>query len=417
MEKNNLNCNKKIDLNQILDSLKNNPAFFNNKDILNNISNSDFNLINYIVSTAINSIMLSERNIYLKNNTNEIANGFYHRSLNTKADKINLSVPRTDTKNFRPKILPPKYKRYIDDYKDLVVNLIIAGNSKSQIGSILNANGQIYSKDAIDQIYDDLTSRLEDFKSRDLPSDLACVFIDGKYIEIKVDNKVQKAVLYILLGISFDGSKQILGFYVMFGNESAEKWKSIFVDLINRKLKRVLLFICDNLSGLTQTINALFPKADIQLCIIHLMRNGRRNMKKEDAKEFNSILKSIKDESALFDDNYYKNKLCEFIKNKKTSYVDFLTKLEKDLPYYLSFLNYPQKLRKHIYSTNAVESINNQIEKIRVRQEGYFQSLNNLELNIFILSNKLLLSWNKKLQPFFIHHSYELKQLFNLKYL
>lgn len=406
----------KSNMNQVLENITKNPSYFNNKDIINNICNNNFDLINLIVSEVINSIMKSERDIYLNNHQEDNANGYYDRSLNIKSDKIDLNVPRSRDGDFRPSILPDKYKRYHEDYKELIVNLIISGNSKSQIKSILAANGQEYCADALNKIYDDLNQRLLDFKTRELPKELLFLIIDGYHADVKENNKVQKIVVYTLLGVDFDGYKQILGFYPMLGDESLDKWKIIFQDILNRGLKKVLLFISDNFNGLKHTINALFERSDHQLCLIHLMRNVKKNMTKEDAKNMINLLKSIKDSKDEFNDNYLKDKLLRSLKDKRKTYKDFIEKLEQDLDNYLTFLKYPYELRKFIYSTNPVESINSRIEKIRLKQEGYFQSMNNLELNLFLISNKLLKRWFKKANPFIVYKAYDIRQMFNLKF-
>jgi transposase-like protein len=402
---------------QLLESIKHNPAYFQARDVLKQLLISDESAVNLIVSEVMNSLMHSERDYYLKEHPDSKPNGFYDRTLTTKSDTMNINVPRTRSGEFRPQILPDKYQRYLDDYKEFVINLIVTGNSQSQIKAILSANGQIYSPEAFDEIYGNLKMRLNDFKSRELPHEFVVIFIDGKRVSIKANNKVVDAVIYTFIGVSFDGSKQIIDFFIEYGSESSEKWKEILNSLINRGLKKVLLFVSDNLSGLKNTITALFPKSHVQLCLIHLMRNAHRNMSKEDAKEFNDRLHALSTAQSSFDDDYAKKRFEDFITDKKTTYKPFMEKLSSDLSAYLAFMKFPVGIRKYIYSTNQIECINKQIEKIQVRQEGYFQSQENLELNMFILASRLLVSWTtKRRNPFYAHYSYELRQMFNLAF-
>lgn len=402
---------------QLLESIKNNPAYFQARDVLKQLLVSDQSAVNLMVSEVMNSLMKAERDHFIQEHPDEKPNGFYDRSLTTKADTLDISVPRIRSGDFRPALLPPHYQRYMDEYKEMVVNLIVHGNSKSQIKAILSTNGQIYSPEALDAIHDNLLTRLNDFKTRELPHEFVCIFIDGKYVSVKVNNKVIEAVIYTFIGVGFDGSKQIIDFFILHGAESAEKWKEILNSLINRGLKKVLLFVSDNLAGLTKTIKALFPQSHTQLCLIHLMRNAQKHMSKKDAKECNDRIHALQVAQSSFDDDYAQSRLEDFIKDKKTSYKPFMEKLSSDLPDYLTFMKFPYGIRKHIYSTNQIECINKQIEKIQVRQEGYFQSKENLDLNMFILASRLLTSWTtRQKNPFYAHYRYELRQMFNLAF-
>jgi transposase-like protein len=284
------------------------------------------------------------------------------------------------------------------DYKQLVYNLIAAGNSKSQIREIFNNMNFIISEQAISEIYKELEIKINDFKNRPLPKNIAVLFIDGKHLKIKHENKVKEAVLYILLGYDFDGNKHILGFYVLFGKETINQWKKIFNDLLNRGLENVLLFVCDNLSGMTETLNLIFHNPDIQLCLVHIKRNIRRHLPTDNANVIINKLDELKASSLSSNEaaDSFRKSLKPFMKE----YKYFLVKLNKDSDFIFSFLDYPVQLQKIIATTNPVESLNNQVEKLATKYEGYFQSLNLLEINIFLLKNKWESKWSKSVSPF-----------------
>lgn len=365
--------------------------FLNNNDLTEN-------LIQKVVSEFTNAIMFAERTNYLENNPDDNGNGYRDRTLQTAGSKISISVPRTRKNNFRPAILPQPYQRFLPDYKELVYSLIAAGNSKAQVREIFYNMGFILSEQAISEIYKELEIKITDFKTCQLPENIAILFIDGKYIKIKKDNKVQEAVLYILLGYDFDGNKHILGFYVFFGKETIQQWKRIFNDLLNRGLKNVLLFVCDNLSGMTETLNLIFHKPDIQLCIVHIKRNIRRHLPSEDA---NIIINKIDElKASSLSAKEASEAFKESIKPFMTSYKYFLDKLQKDSKFIFTFLDYPSKLQKIICTTNPVESLNNQVEKVSTKYEGYFQSENLLDINMFLLKNKWERKWSKSVSPF-----------------
>jgi len=150
--------------------------------------------------------------------------------------------------------------------------------------------------------------------------------------------------------------------------------------LINRGLKRVLVVVSDDFPGIIETVKAVYPYADHQLCFVHLQRNIRKYMTKADAAEFNKELDKIKFASS-FDEAVQKfYDLCSKFKSKYSRYMNIL--MEK-AEHYMAFIKYPESLRKHVYTTNSVESINSLVEKIRIRSGGYFNSVEVLEINIY----------------------------------
>ncbi len=178
------------------------------------------------------------------------------------------------------------------------------------------------------------------------------LFIDCYHTEVKMEGKVKRASVYIVAGIDLEGKKEPIGIYLHEGAETKERWREIFEDLIQRGLKKVLIIVSDDLPGISNVIKALFPLTDHQLCYVHLERNVKRNMTKEDSKNFNGKLKEIR----------FKG-------------VDFETSIREFENICISYeKKYPQDIRKFIYTTNMVENINKQIENLRIKIGGYFQS-------------------------------------------
>ena len=228
------------------------------------------------------------------------------------------------------------------------------------------------------------------------------------------DKQVKKAVIYTVLGIDKYANKSILGFYSFFGQENKSTWMEVFQNLINRGLKRVLMFISNDFSGITEAINTLFPLSDIQKCIVHLNRNLYRNMKKEDAKFVTKKLHEIKTACDNLEEGiaiYQKDVIDKF----KGQYPTFINHLDKRKEEHLAFLKYPEAIRKHIYSTNPVESVHSSFEKMRIKKGGFFQSMDTLNIAIFIVSDKLNLTWKKPI-PMIKNKLYELNQMFNIKF-
>ena len=305
------------------------------KSLLQNLLSEKYNLdpfdpksiaLTTLLEEALNTIMLTEREIYLNNihqsSGNDKGNGFFPRSLATAMGNLSLLVPRVRSGQFRPLILPPLYQRTHASYTNLLEALTKSGYSDANMEEFFKYLNLPYSKNDINKIKDDLIQTLHDFKTQQLPSNLFAVFIDAYHSEMKVKDRVRKMAIFVIIAITLEGKKIPLGFYTMEGSESKEKWIVIFNDLINRGFKRALIIISDDFPGLDNAINTLFPNADHQLCFVHLQRNVNKNMGNDDAKHFNHDLKKIRLSALDFDSavdeflalcNKYQNKYPTFI--------------------------------------------------------------------------------------------------------
>ena len=258
--------------------------------------------------------------------------------------------------------------------------------------------------------------KAKELKNKQLTNNVFCIFIDAYHTQIKDENnKIKKAVIYSIISIDLTGKKELCGFYSFFGSESKEDWLVIFNDLISRGLTRLLLVISDDFSGLKEAIKSLFPNSSHQLCYIHMQRNVRRNMEKNDAKEFNeelSIIRKSKDKQSAISKF---ESLCNLNKYKD-KYKSFIKKLLLKKELYFNFLDYPKTIRKHIYTTNIIENFNSRIEVKRINSGGYFQSKKVVDIAIYLIANNLIQNRWKKSVPAFIEAEYEINQLFNLKF-
>jgi len=361
----------------------------------------------------LNHLMEVERDLFLRHSENNKANGFYPRSLVAGSMNLGVRVPRDRNGDFRPRILPSKWRRSTDDYTSLLVSLVANGYSDAEIARALKGLGLHYSVDEMQEIRDRVRERVQDFKSRELKSDWAAVFIDAYPTKVKDKTRVRDAAVYIFIGLDMDGNKELLHFEVVFGKENKGTWVRIFQDLIQRGLKRPLLVVSDDFSGLREALLDLFPMTDHQLCYVHLMRNVRRQMRREDSKEFIHELKLVR-MARDFEGGVQKfRELCE---RYADSYPTFMESLMKKVENYLAFQKYPESIRKYLYTTNTVENFNSLLEKVRLDVGGYFQSQELLDINTVLIHDRLKdHRWSKPV-PAVHAASYELKQLFALKF-
>jgi len=398
----------KLNIDQLLSNLSKNDLIGTNGISSNGLAT--------LVENIIHEIMNKEKNEFLNNAKNDKSNGTYERSLNTSVGKLNLQIPRVRSGEFRSSLLPEKYQRYDESFEELIFSFLINGDSKAEIVHKMKYRGISFSEKAYDEIFEFIKQQMEDFKSKELDSEYNFLYIDAYHCMIKdtKDKRVKKGVIYTVLGVDKLANKSIIGFYPFFGSENKSTWMEVFQNLINRGLKRVLMFISDDFSGMSEAINTLFPYSDIQKCLVHLDRNLYKNMKKEDAKKVTKTLYQIRTtcdtyEAAL---SLYESDIIEKFKKQ---YPTFIKYLEKRKTEYLCFMKYPEATRKHIYTTNPVESVHSSFEKMRIKKGGFFQSMDILNVAIFIVSDKLNLTWKKPI-PMIKSKLYELNQIFNLKF-
>lgn len=383
------------------------------QDMITKIQNGDNIGPAQILQTAMNLLMLAERNLHLEHSPNDKANGFFERELGTPIGTVNLKVPRDRNGDFRPAVLPDPYQRDIEGREQIIQSLLLNGYSPNAIHRSLNSLSLHYNPKELEQIKNEYLDLHKQWQNRQLPHDAIAIFIDAYHCETCINNKVRKTVLYVIVGVDFNGQKDLFGLYLYEGSENKAFWLQTLNQLIERGLKRPLMVVSDDFPGLKESVKTLFPTALHQLCFVHMQRNVHRNMGAYDSKTFNHTLKQIK----LI--NNAETCLDEFTNlcNKyQSQYPTFIAALLEDTENYFAFKHLDPDTQKHFYTTNIVESVNSSLEKLRMRMGGFFQSQEALYVNVFITINSLRQrKWCKGI-PKVKGNLYQLRQLFAQKY-
>ena len=369
----------------------------------------------FLLESLLNEIMLRERDRHLELSPGERANGFYERNLHLTLGKLRLKVPQVRSgKTFRPAILPPRWKRADKDYEELLIAMLANGYSRAQLERALKTLGLPFSPDALEDAKTLIRDQLDFYKTQPLTSDWFAVFIDAYWGKLRTDDgRVHEIALFVAVGIDLEGNKHVLGFWVLQGRESEAFWVEVLQDLVNRGMHRVLLFVTDDSRGLSEVIERLFPYAEHQLCLLHLERNLKRKLSTEGYRQARSLLLRVRHAQDLDEGKAYFTQLCGLVKRGKPQLARHLEACAEG---YLAFLGYPEEVRRHIYTTNVVESLNAGIERMRLDLGGYFPSQECLEVNLFIQVVNLQDRWWRKPVPAVRTASYKLHQLFTLRY-
>jgi len=347
---------------------------------------ADFSL-RELLGMLISSAGAAERNVYLQDTPTDKPNGFYDRALQVGSIPVDIRVPRTRNGDFRPVSLPAPYRRgYSEEVQSLLLGLLGSSRSINSAKDALQKMGLARSEDDLERVAVSLIEELELRNSRPIHPDMLALFVDGKYIELRDGDKLRSACIYIVVGLGCDGKKQILACIARPGRENLEDWKLVLRGLIERGLRRVMIAIQDDFSGLLPITASLFPGADVQLCVVHMQRNAKTHLSKTDSLEFQQRWRGIKTCWDLELANHQFEELCDrFAKVNPT----WIAELRRKREHYLAFLKYPEYMRKSFSTTNVVEAINGQLEIMRRNSGGYFHSEDTLKFKLGLAVSSL----------------------------
>src|SRR5215472_5600012 len=270
------------------------PAAANNR--LPSLSESDLADLSLreLLGVLLSSVGVAERKAYLEGLLPDKPNGFYDRSLQLGTMPLDVRVPRTRSGDFRPASLPPLYQRgYSDETQILLLSLLSSGRSLNAVKDALQKMGLSSSQQELEAVAAGWIEELDLRNRRPLDSDLLVLFLDGKYVEFRDQDRLRPACIYVVIGLRRDGRKQVLTCLPRAGRENLEDWKFVLRSLLERGLRRVLLLVQDDFSGLLPITQSLFPNTDIQLCTVHMQRNAKTHLSKVDA-EFQQRWRVIK---------------------------------------------------------------------------------------------------------------------------
>lgn len=340
-----------------------------------------------LLSLMLSGAATAERTAYLRRTPSDKGNGRYARALDLGSLDLQLDVPRTRSGQFRPTLLPALYQRgYGAAVQRLWLALLSSARSVNAAKTALKNLGLACSEDELEAVAKEFIEEFELRNSRPVDPDLSALFVDGKYVEFKDGERLRPATIYVAVGLDRDGKKRVLACVTRPGRESLEEWKKLLRSLLERGLRRVLIVVQDDFSGLLPVTQSLFPQADVQLCIVPMQRNAKTHLGKPEASEFTQRLRAIKagyspDRAALdFDE------LCQQF---APAAPPFIAELRKKRDHYLRFLHYPEALQPTLSTTNVVEAVNGQLERLRRNNGGYFQSEDNLKLKLAIAMRHL----------------------------
>ena len=290
---------------------------------------------------------------------NNYRNGSTKKMLKSEFGEFEFETPRDRNGEFEPKIVP-KNKRDVSGIEDKIISLYSRGLTTREINEqIQDLYGIEVSATMVSNITDQIIPEIREWQQRPLDEIYPIVFIDAVHFSVREENRVVKKAAYIVLGINKDGYKEILGIWIG-ENESSKFWLGVLNDLKSRGVKDILIMCSDNLSGIKDAINTAFPDTIQQRCIVHMIRNSVKFVSYKDLKEFCNDLKTIY--TSNNEEQGYE-KLQEVKEKWKAKYSSAFKTWEENWDAICPFFQFSEQIRKIMYTTNTIESLNRQFRK------------------------------------------------------
>lgn len=318
-------------------------------------------------------------------------NGSTKKNLKSEFGEFEFETPRDRNGEFEPKIVP-KNKRDVSGIEDKIISLYGRGLSTREINEqIQDLYGIEVSSTMVSNITDQILPEIKEWQNRPLDDVYPIVFIDAVHFSVRQDNQVVKKAAYIVLGVDKEGSKDILGIWIG-ENESAKFWLGVLNDLKGRGVKDILILCSDGLTGIKEAIQASFPKTVQQRCIVHIIRNSVKFVYYKDKKEFCNDLKTIY--TAKNEKDGYNN--LQIVKEKwKNKYPNSLKNWEENWDAICPFFNYSDSIRKIMYTTNTIESLNRQFRKY-TKTKAVFPTDDSLMKCLYLATKNITKKWTTR---------------------
>ncbi|RIK09957.1 MAG: IS256 family transposase [Acidobacteria bacterium] len=295
-------------------------------------------------------------------------NGSYPKTLKTEIGEVELAVPRDRNSTFEPQTIPKGVRR-LDGLSANVISLYAKGMTTGEIESHLSeVYGTEISRETISKITDQVVEDMIAWQNRPLDPLYAVVLIDAIVIKVR-DSQVANRPVYVAIGVNFEGDRDVLGLWLgPSGGEGAKQWAQMLTELRNRGISDVLVVCCDGLKGLPDAIRGTWPDATVQTCVVHLVRNSLRYASKKHWKPIVGEMRKIYEAPTV---DAAATQLDSFAENWRETYPAMIASWESAWDEFVPFLDFPPELRKIVYTTNAIESLNARFRRA-VRHRGHF---------------------------------------------
>lgn len=316
-------------------------------------------------------------------------NGRKRKNIQSSMGGFEIFSPRDRTGSFEPQLVPKRQHKISSDMDARILSLYSRGMSYSDIQSHLSEMyGVDLSDGTISAITDRILPAIKEWQNRPLESVYPVVWLDAMYFKVRENGVVKSKAIYSILAVDLEGQKEVIGIY--FGeNESSSFWRQVLHELQMRGIKDIFVVCIDNLTGLADAVEEMFPRTDVQLCLVHQMRNSIKYMTDKDIKP---MVKDLKKIYKAVNPDMAKHYLQEAEQKWAPKYAVIFKSWNTNWDRLVNFLKYPPALRRIIYTTNPIESYHRMVRKV-TKTKGAFPSEDAIVKQIYLATINANTKW------------------------
>ncbi len=358
---------------------------------LDDITNEFKNILKEVIQTASQEELTSHLG-YDKHQSSDHSNsrnGYNDKTIKSKYGQFDVSIPRDRDSSFEPQLVK-KREILLDGSEDLILSLYTKGMSVRDIQLHLDdLYGYELSTQTISNITEKIMEKANEWQTRPLDAIYPIIFMDATVLKIRVDRVVKNIAAYIMLGVTLEGKKEIIGIWIG-ENETSKYWLTVLNDIKKRGIQDVLIFAIDGLNGFNEAIQAVYPQAEIQRCIVHQIRSSLKFVSWKDrkavAKDLKSVYSAIQEEDAQLALTEFNDVWGKKYPNIAVSWTTHWAELS-------TFFKYPDSVRKLIYTTNPIESLNATIKR-KTKSKGSFPTQESAFKVMYLATQEQQNKWN-----------------------
>ena len=370
--------------------LKNNDISIKNGNDVNSIMRDMMSvLLEGALDEELNEELGYSKYDYRNKETDNSRNGHSKKTMRTSYGDMDIAIPRDRKGEYEPQLIPKYQNTVTQDMEEKIISMYAKGMTTGDIEAHLK---ELYDLDisdsTISRITDKIMPLVKEWQERPLQEIYAVVYMDAIHYHVRSEGRIVKRAVYIALGIDMDGKKDVIGMYVG-ENEGAKFWLSIINGLKNRGVQDILIACVDGLNGFPQAIEAVYPKTEIQQCIIHQIRNTTNYVSYKDMKKLMADLKMVyaaPDEAAALEE------LESFGEKWNSKYPKIYKSWSEHWATLSTYFKYPNEVRKLIYTTNAIEGFNRQLRKV-TKSKTVFPSDDSLLKMLYLATMDITKKW------------------------
>jgi transposase-like protein len=320
--------------------------------------------------------------------TDNARNGFTLKTVKSKFGEIDLDVPRDRKSDFEPQVVK-KHQKDISGLEEKIISMYAKGMTTRDIQAhIKDLYGYEISPETVSSITDKVMERAREWQGRPLESIYALIYMDAVFLKMRLEGHVRNVALYTIIGINLDGQKECLGLWIS-ETESAKYWVSVLNEIKNRGVVDVLIFTVDNLKGISEAIEAVFPRAEVQKCIVHQIRNSLRYVSWKERKPMARDLRRIYEAAT---EKEGEAALEQFAEKWDKRYPHIAASWRTNWDEIVTFFKYPPEIRTLVYTTNPIESLNRKIKKV-AKNKAIFPNDQALIKQVYLAVEEVAKKW------------------------